>query len=64
MLDPESLKGVGVATVGQRLTILKSIYQAKVAFNIPIKSDDYVPPCQFVYVSSLSLGPNTYFPCS
>jgi len=45
MLDPESLKDVGIATIGQRLTILKAIYQAKLKFNIPITEDDYVPPC-------------------
>lgn len=45
MLDPESLKAVGVATIGQRLTILKAIYQAKLAYHIPIDSDHYVPPC-------------------
>ena len=47
MLDPESLKAVGVATIGQRLTILKAIYQAKLAYHIPIDSDHYVPPCTY-----------------
>ncbi|KAF8141693.1 hypothetical protein EV363DRAFT_1149651 [Boletus edulis] len=46
LLDPESLKAVGVATVGQRLTILKAIYQAKLAHHIPIDSDHYVPPSE------------------
>lgn len=45
MLDPETLKAVGVTTVGQRLAILKAIYQAKLAYHIPIDSDHYVPPC-------------------
>ncbi|KAG6381543.1 hypothetical protein JVT61DRAFT_133 [Boletus reticuloceps] len=46
LLDPESLKAVGVATVGQRLTILKAIYQAKLAHHITIDSDHYVPPSE------------------
>ncbi|KAH0836590.1 hypothetical protein J3R83DRAFT_8290 [Lanmaoa asiatica] len=46
MLDPETLKAVGVTTVGQRLAILKAIYQAKLAYHIPIDSDHYVPPSE------------------
>ncbi|KAG9312913.1 hypothetical protein JVU11DRAFT_6346 [Chiua virens] len=46
LLDPETLKAVGVATIGQRLTILKAIYQAKLAHHIPIDSDHYVPPSE------------------
>ncbi|KAF8557760.1 hypothetical protein OG21DRAFT_1406577 [Imleria badia] len=46
LLDPESLKAIGVATIGQRLTILKAIYQAKLAYHIPIDSDHYVPPSE------------------
>ena len=52
MLDPESLKAVGVATVGQRLAILKAIYQAKLAYRIPIDSDHYVPPCMCISLDS------------
>jgi bZIP factor len=46
MMDTDSLKSVGVATVGQRLAILKAIYQLKISHNIPLEQDDYVPPCQ------------------
>ncbi|KAI9461479.1 hypothetical protein HD554DRAFT_2130004 [Boletus coccyginus] len=46
MLDPETLKAVGVATIGQRLTILKAIYLAKLAYHIPIDLDHYVPPSE------------------
>lgn len=53
MLDPETLKAVGVATVGQRLAILKAIYQAKLAYHIPIDSDHYVPPCMSISPTSL-----------
>ncbi|KAJ7089694.1 hypothetical protein B0H15DRAFT_980173 [Mycena belliarum] len=46
MLNAESLKGVGVTTIGQRLAILKAVYQVKVAHNVPIEPDDYVPPSE------------------
>lgn len=47
MLDPESLKEMGIATIGQRLAILKAVYNVKLAQNIPIEQDHYVPPCAF-----------------
>ncbi|KAJ7695055.1 hypothetical protein B0H17DRAFT_980234 [Mycena rosella] len=46
MLNADSLKGVGVSTIGQRLAILKAVYLVKVAHNIPIDADDYVPPSE------------------
>ncbi|KAF9258931.1 hypothetical protein L218DRAFT_1004455 [Marasmius fiardii PR-910] len=46
MMDQETLKGVGVATVGQRLSILKAVYNLKIAYNIPIEPDSYVPPSE------------------
>jgi protein STE50 len=45
MMSPEELKDVGVATIGQRLAILKAVYQVKLAHNVPIDADHYVPPC-------------------
>ncbi|KAI1796613.1 hypothetical protein LXA43DRAFT_566626 [Ganoderma leucocontextum] len=45
LLDPESLKEMGIATIGQRLAILKAVYNVKLAQNIPIEPDHYVPPC-------------------
>lgn len=47
LLDAESLKEVGIATIGQRLAILKAVYNLKVANNIPIEADHYVPPCMY-----------------
>lgn len=47
MLDSEGLKSVGVTTIGQRLAILKAVWQLKITHNIPIEEDHYVPPCQF-----------------
>lgn len=46
MMDAESLKEIGVTTIGQRLAILKAVYQLKLAQQIPIEPDDYVPPCE------------------
>lgn len=45
MLDSDGLKAFGITTIGQRLSILKSIYHLKIAHNIPFSEDDYVPPC-------------------
>lgn len=47
LLDPESLKEMGISTIGQRLTILKAVYNVKLAQNIPIEPEHYVPPCTF-----------------
>ena len=46
LLDAEGLKEVGIATIGQRLSILKGVYNIKLAQGIPIESDHYVPPCE------------------
>lgn len=45
MIRPENLKEIGVATVGQRLAILKAIYLIKLAHEIPFEPDHYIPPC-------------------
>ncbi|KAI0091726.1 hypothetical protein BDY19DRAFT_983959 [Irpex rosettiformis] len=46
LMDADSLKEVGIATVGQRLAILKAVYQLKLAQQIPIEADHYVPPSE------------------
>ncbi|KAJ7746855.1 protein kinase regulator [Mycena maculata] len=46
MLNQDTLKAVGVSTVGQRLAILKAVYLVKIAHNVPIQPDDYVPPSE------------------
>ena len=51
-LDAEGLKDVGIATIGQRLSILKGVYNIKLAQGIPIKSGDYVPPCECGFCAS------------
>jgi hypothetical protein len=45
-LDSESLKEIGIVSVGQRLAILKAVYTLKVRDGIPVEADHYVPPCK------------------
>lgn len=47
-LKHDELKEMGVASVGHRLTILKSVYETKVKQDIPIDADHYVPLCKNV----------------
>lgn len=42
----DDLKAMGIASVGHRLTILKSVYDVKKAQDIPMESDHYVPLCR------------------
>ncbi|KIP10010.1 hypothetical protein PHLGIDRAFT_28697 [Phlebiopsis gigantea 11061_1 CR5-6] len=46
LMDAESLKEIGIETIGQRLAILKAVYQLKLVQQIPIDTDDYVPPSE------------------
>ncbi|PNY28944.1 Protein STE50 [Tolypocladium capitatum] len=39
----DDLKSMGVASVGHRLTILKSVYDVKKAQDVPVESDHYLP---------------------
>ncbi|CAE6413118.1 unnamed protein product [Rhizoctonia solani] len=48
LMDHEHLKDIGVRSVGQRLAILKAVYQLKVAYDIPIEPDGYIPPSEVV----------------
>ncbi|EMD38948.1 hypothetical protein CERSUDRAFT_112661 [Gelatoporia subvermispora B] len=45
-LNADSLKEIGITTIGQRLAILKAVYNIKLVQNIPIEADDYVPPSE------------------
>jgi protein STE50 len=45
-LQHDDLKQMGVASVGHRLTILKSVYDIKIKQDIPLESDHYVPLCE------------------
>ncbi|KAH7374693.1 SAM domain-containing protein [Plectosphaerella cucumerina] len=42
-LQHDDLKSMGIASVGHRLTILKSVYDVKKAQDVPVESDHYVP---------------------
>lgn len=41
----DDLKSMGIASVGHRLTILKSVYDVKKAQDVPFESDHYLPLC-------------------
>ena len=42
----DDLKSMGIASVGHRLTILKSVFDVKKAQDVPIESDHYLPLCK------------------
>ncbi|KFA60128.1 hypothetical protein S40285_09572 [Stachybotrys chlorohalonatus IBT 40285] len=42
-LQHDDLKSMGIASVGHRLTILKSVYDVKKAQDVPLESDHYLP---------------------
>ena len=44
-LKHDELKEMGIASVGHRLTILKSVYETKVSQDIPLDPDHYLPLC-------------------
>jgi hypothetical protein len=50
-LQHDDLKSMGIASVGHRLTILKSVYDVKKAQDVPIESDHYLPLCTLSAVS-------------
>ncbi|CAG8524077.1 2661_t:CDS:10 [Ambispora gerdemannii] len=43
-MDHEALKDIGIRSVGQRVSILKAIYNLKLQHNVPVELLDYVPP--------------------
>lgn len=49
-LRHDELKEMGIASVGHRLTILKSVYETKVKHDIPLDADHYIPLCMFPQV--------------
>jgi hypothetical protein len=49
-LDLEFLKEIGVTSIGQRVAILKAVYQLKVAHEVPFEPEDYIPPCKIPYI--------------
>lgn len=51
----DDLKSMGIASVGHRLTILKSVYDVKKAQDVPIESDHYVPLCSLPLYIGMTL---------
>jgi len=45
-LKHDELKEMGIASVGHRLTILKSVYDTKVKQDVPLDPDHYIPLCK------------------
>lgn len=45
-LKHDELKEMGIASVGHRLTILKSVYDTKVKQDVPLDPDHYIPLCE------------------
>lgn len=45
-LQHSDLKEMGIASIGHRMTILKSVYDIKVKQNVPLEEDDFVPQCK------------------
>lgn len=50
----DDLKSMGIASVGHRLTILKSVYDVKKAQDIPMESDHYLPLCKALHPPPMS----------
>ena len=48
-LKHDELKEMGIASVGHRLTILKSVYETKVKQDIPMDNDHYIPLCLYLF---------------
>lgn len=46
MNDHETLKDLGVASVGQRLSVLRAVYELKLRDGIAMAHDEYCPPCE------------------
>jgi hypothetical protein len=44
-LGHDELRELGVVSVGHRLSILKNVYTIKMAHDIPMDPDDYIPVC-------------------
>jgi protein STE50 len=46
-LDHETLREMGISSLGHRYTILKSVYAVKIRQDIPIESDHFVPTSKY-----------------
>lgn len=55
-LDHEALKDIGVESVGHRLTILRAVYDKKIADDVPIEPDHFVPACEYGHCDVLIIS--------
>jgi hypothetical protein len=58
-LDHESLRDLSILTVGQRMDLLKNIYQLKMTYRVPVNEWDYIPPSK-VFFSRLDMHRISY----
>ncbi|KAI8806401.1 ras association (RalGDS/AF-6) domain-containing protein [Cladochytrium replicatum] len=59
--DHEMLKDMDITSVGQRITLLKAIFNAKIAHGVPIEEDDYVPETATIQTQSLGIKDGSRF---
>lgn len=48
MNDHQTLKDLGITSVGQRLSVLRAVYELKLRDGITMAHDDYCPPCMSI----------------
>ncbi|KAJ3093069.1 Adaptor for signal transduction [Quaeritorhiza haematococci] len=51
--DHDMLKELDITSVGQRIALLKSVYNMKLAQGIPLDDDDYIPETAVVQTSAV-----------
>ena len=42
-LDHETLKEIGLSSIGHRLILLKAVYNLKIAHGLPVEADNWKP---------------------
>jgi protein STE50 len=52
-LEHDALRDIGIKSVGHRLTILKNVYNVKIAHGVPFEPEHYVPVCAWLFPPSL-----------
>ena len=50
-LNHDDLRELGITSIGHRLSILKAVYTVKVAHDVPMDPDDYIPVCRSLFFS-------------
>ncbi|KAJ1342238.1 hypothetical protein BSLG_003161 [Batrachochytrium salamandrivorans] len=60
--DHEMLKELEICAIGQRIALLKAIYNLKVLHGIPFDEDDYIPETVISSTTHACLDDRSYFP--